>query len=53
MSSNNYPSRSAYVAPECEALELRFEGIVCTSTSIGQNQDVSESQTFSGFGDWE
>ena len=51
MSSNNYPSRSAYVAPECEALELRFEGIVCTS--IGQNQDVSESQTFGGFGGWE
>ena len=42
---------SAYVAPECEALELRFEGIVCTS--IGQNQDVSESQTFGGFGGWE
>lgn len=23
--------RANYVAPECEALEVRFEGMVCTS----------------------
>ncbi len=41
----------SYEAPITEALELRFEGIVCASK--GQNQNVSESQNFGGIGGWE